>query len=132
MSLIEKAAKKLEELQNAGARVPSDRSSAQEVPAPRTGTRERPEPQLGPMPSTLVETSRAETSGIPNARRLVEPAAAIATNRVTIDLPRLSTQGYVTPLFPQSRIADEFRAIKGPILRNIFGKLAQDAPNRNL
>jgi receptor protein-tyrosine kinase len=43
---------------------------------------------------------------------------------VEIDLPRLSAMGYVTPHSPRSRLADEFRVVKRPILMNAHGKSA--------
>ncbi len=41
--------------------------------------------------------------------------------RVEIDLARLKQLGYVTPETSKSQIADEFRVIKRPILRNAVG-----------
>lgn len=40
----------------------------------------------------------------------------------TIDLQRLKAEGYVTPMDGRSRVAEEFRMIKRPLLINAFGK----------
>ena len=42
----------------------------------------------------------------------------VAARRVDIDLERLRERGFVTPDAPKSQIADEFRVIKRPIIRN--------------
>jgi receptor protein-tyrosine kinase len=46
-----------------------------------------------------------------------------------IDLARLSAGGFVTPHAPRSRLAEEFRVIKRPLVNNINGK--SSAPVRN-
>ena len=51
--------------------------------------------------------------------------------RVEIDLARLSASGYVTPHAPRSRLAEEFRVIKRPLLNNIGGKAAAPVRNAN-
>ncbi|MEZ5529319.1 MAG: XrtA-associated tyrosine autokinase [Porticoccaceae bacterium] len=54
--------------------------------------------------------------------------------KVDLELPfaRLEEMGFVTPANPRSRIAEEYRAIKRPLLKNIDGQLAEDVPNINL
>jgi receptor protein-tyrosine kinase len=50
---------------------------------------------------------------------------------VEIDLARLSAMGYVTPHAPRSRLADEFRVIKRPLLMNAHGKSASPIERAN-
>ena len=52
--------------------------------------------------------------------------------RVEIDLARLKALGFVTPDVPQSQIADEFRVLKRPILRNAQGRSGTRIRNGNL
>ena len=61
------------------------------------------------------------------------PAATpvLAQNRVEIDLARLSANGYITPHAPRSRLAEEFRVIKRPLLTNARGKSAAPVLNAN-
>jgi exopolysaccharide/PEP-CTERM locus tyrosine autokinase len=51
---------------------------------------------------------------------------------VAIDLESLKARGYVTPDAPTSRIADEFRVIKRPIIRNAQGRAGAKVRHGNL
>ena len=57
--------------------------------------------------------------------------AASFDDRVEIDLARLSANGYITPHAPRSRLAEEFRVIKRPLLINARGKSAAPVANAN-
>jgi receptor protein-tyrosine kinase len=112
MSVIEQAARRLEELRRVGAEVtpsgePID-GGADIVPTPEALMR------------TLREAERAPAfAPLPHG-----PATADDSHRArqaSIDLARLRTRGFVTPDAPTSRIADEFRVIKRPIIRNALG-----------
>lgn len=50
----------------------------------------------------------------------------------TIDFGRLQTAGILTPESTQGRLADEYRAIKRPLLKNAFGEGAGDIHHGNL
>jgi receptor protein-tyrosine kinase len=52
-------------------------------------------------------------------------------HHVEIDLARLSASGYITPQSPRSRLAEEFRVIKRPLLNNARGKSASPVLNAN-
>jgi receptor protein-tyrosine kinase len=52
--------------------------------------------------------------------------------RVEIDLEALKVRGFATPDTPRSRIADEFRIIKRPIIRNAHGASGVRIANGNL
>ena len=45
---------------------------------------------------------------------------------------RLAARGFVTPNAPKSQLADEFRVIKRPIIRNALGRDGVNIKNRNL
>jgi receptor protein-tyrosine kinase len=51
--------------------------------------------------------------------------------RVEIDLARLSANGFITPQAPRSRLAEEFRVIKRPLLTNVRGRTAAPVMHAN-
>ena len=120
MSLIEQAAKRLEELRRAGAELPE---------APSNPTATGSAPFGAPTPEAVVRALEAASPPvlhdrtIRTARPRVDPSTAdtSSTPVVEIDLERLRQLGYVTPDAPKSQIADEFRVIKRPIIRNARG-----------
>lgn len=95
MSLIEKAVQRLEQLQSAQTDVVSRQGDIDPAAAPEEPTK----------PSVAAPAIRRE----PTAR----------SREVSIDLARLAAMGMVTPDRPRSSIAEEFRVIKRPILKNI-------------
>ncbi|MGH8682536.1 MAG: XrtA-associated tyrosine autokinase [Burkholderiales bacterium] len=110
VSLIEQAAKRLEELKRAGvegAGAPSDVQPEARGHGPAT-----------PLPP------RRDTS------RPAEPARISRT--VRIDLARLGAEGFVTPESPRSPIANEFRVLKRPLLANAQPKSGTRSKNTNL
>jgi protein-tyrosine kinase len=115
MSLIERAAKRLEELRRAGVDIPdipddtSARKSALMVDAERFGNDTKP---VDP-PTTREEAPRPMDS----APRVVQTTPS--TPVFQIDLKRLSAMGFVMPDAPRSRIADEFRHLKRTLIANI-------------
>jgi exopolysaccharide/PEP-CTERM locus tyrosine autokinase len=111
MSSIEQAARRLEELRRAGADSP---------------LAVRDENAL-PTPEALVSLLQRR-----DAERMTPPASALHDDsnvtlerheerRVDLDLTKLRTMGFVTPDNSAARIADEFRVIKRPIIRNALG-----------
>ena len=141
MSLIDQAAKRLEELRRAGATLPEASPSkvaaeavapvrAEHVPTPEALVRELNNRDTPSVP-LVVATPRIEE----HPARLLHPGAPpgpAPTVRVDIDLARLKELGFVTPDAPQSQIADEFRVLKRPILRNAQGRSGTRIRNGNL
>ncbi|HEV7477741.1 MAG TPA: P-loop NTPase, partial [Burkholderiales bacterium] len=104
MNLIEEAAKRLRQLEAAGvARTPH---APQEAP----GT----QPRLVP----------AEPGRRPHEAR---PAPAR-----TLDLARLQASGLITPALQHSKLLQEFRLVKRPLIKHALGRSAAQTPNRNL
>lgn len=69
-------------------------------------------------PATPAELPQErESRGTPPAGR----AGASETHRVKLDFQKLHSAGYITPDKQQSNIAEEFRAIKRPLLLKAFG-----------
>jgi exopolysaccharide/PEP-CTERM locus tyrosine autokinase len=110
MSLIEEAAKRLEQLRRAGVTTPADR------PQPRTSAR--------------AELRPAEAA--PISAHAQPPKATAPSRMVTVDAKRLAEQGFVIAGAPRSATADEFRIIKRPLLANASGRGAAPVENGNL
>lgn len=130
VSLIEQAAKRLEELRRSGAvadgGLPPDasanvaQSADDRVPTPEALVRALDARHVEPATAASLPPRTADTrlaSGGHDAT-----AARTARPPIEIDLDRLKARGFVTPDAPKSQIADEFRVIKRPILRNARGK----------
>jgi receptor protein-tyrosine kinase len=111
VGLIEQAAKRLEELRRAGIEVPLADGGGTAVAAP-------PQAESSPVPPPETEAAPAEP---PRRSKTVE-----------IDLARLAAAGYVTPTAPRSRLADEMRMIKRPLVSNAQGKSAAPVQAANL
>lgn len=114
MSTIERAAKRLEEegdhrLTPTGVVYPPEAVSA-----------------LGPVGQAVL------VDGIRTPAHFATPKRHGVTPRATIDLVRLARSGCVTPDEPRSPVAEEFRVIKRPVIRNAMGKSAAPITNGNL
>jgi len=129
MTLIEQAAKRLEELRRAGAATADDapvapaidnREAQQErLPTPEAAVRglEARPPIAKVSPAAPIAATPPADAGMP--RRELSPGGQ--GRRIEIDLESLKKRGFVTPDAPKSQIADEFRIIKRPIIRNAHG-----------
>lgn len=120
MNLIEEAARRLQQIEKAGIRVPE-------------------KPALG---------AKQESSGAPRATRSaraqvraredkrVEPflpsAAGDGPNFRKLDFARLQAGGFITPMVPDSMLLHEFRVIKRPLIQHALGRSGASTPNRNL
>ncbi len=102
MSIIEQAARRLEELRRAGIEPGA--------PAPHV-----------PKPARVASIADART--VPDLDR--------APRRVDLDLPALAARGFLTPDGPRSRLADEFRGAKRPLLANARGQSAAPVKRAN-
>ena len=97
-------------IEQAAQRLEQLRQAGAEVPAP-------------PPPLTSVgTTSRKPDYSAPSAH----------SRRIEIDLDALSAAGIVSPNAPRSKIADQFRLIKRPLISNAMGKGASIIANGNL
>jgi exopolysaccharide/PEP-CTERM locus tyrosine autokinase len=125
MSLIEQAAKRLEQLRQAGVELPDDK------PAPAV-------PAQAPVHHNAEPATRQTTSGsdAPTPRPVgttSPPAAAQSkTKRVVLDLDAMSASGLLVPTQSRNLLANEFRVIKRPLIANAMGKGSTPIPNGNL
>lgn len=128
MSLIEQAAKRLEELKKTGVEIPD---ALEDTPPPAAASRQ-PTPELLAARLAELEERAADTEARPIQTEPPQPeppdtepphtaGGPRAARRVHIDLSRLASIGLVTPEAPHSPIANEFRVIKRPILANAQG-----------
>jgi protein-tyrosine kinase len=127
MSIIERAAQRLEQLRKAGVEAPAviagqgaeakaatparESAAAAERPA-----QARQSVQLADAPAIVPATS-----GTPSAKSRRPIESGRRSRVVEIDLVALAKLGYITPEAQRSQIADEFRVLKRPIIKNAQG-----------
>lgn len=140
MSLIEKAARRLDELRRAGIEVPERAEPTVRSPS-KSAPMDFDEGRIGRRQATVDAGSTLKDLVAGDA---VAAVAAKATSpflgespvrrskEVKIDLVRLAAQGYITPDAPRSQLADEFRVLKRPLLNNAHGKSAAPIRRANL
>jgi exopolysaccharide/PEP-CTERM locus tyrosine autokinase len=136
VGLIEQAAKRLEELRRAGIEVPAGGAAGGDV-ASNVGLLPKSE---GAGAAFADEQSPfrdlAGASAVKPLPGIEEPAVPEEPSRrsksVEIDLQRLAVAGYVTPTAPRSRLADELRVVKRPLIANAQGKSAAPIDAANL
>ena len=113
-SLIEQAAKRLEQLRQAGAAMPA------------LGTTLTREP-------LSAEKMAAAAGGPQSPESNVEPGPAAQQSRtIQLDLDALSASGIVSPNAPRTQVADQYRVVKRPLIKNAMGKGAAMVENGNL
>ena len=135
MSIIEQAAKRLEQLRQSGIEVGVD--------APGPETRGGPDGHAEAVPLRVIKELevrakpevRGASEGTPG-ENVAASAPAAGTGMVPmgyaeIDLGRLSAGGYITPTASRSRLAEEFRVIKRPLINNVSGKSAAPVLHAN-
>ena len=126
MSLIERAAKRLEELRRAGVEVPvhgNDEAGQSRVPRQQDAN------------ALLAKSNVLTRVDAPPPQRET-PGSSTTTrphrHHFDLDLARLAALGFVTPDMPRSRIADEFRILKRPLIANTSDKKAVPIKHGNL
>jgi len=123
LSTIEQAAKRLEQLRQSGVEIPAGQAAAR-ISAPVE--------VAAAVDSVPLRVARElESVAVAAPARNDRPAAAPPQQCVEIDLARLSANGYITPNAPRSRLAEEFRVIKRPLLLNARGRSAAPVANAN-
>ncbi|MFL6661040.1 MAG: XrtA-associated tyrosine autokinase [Rhizobacter sp.] len=133
MSIIEQAARRLEELRRSGIEVPE--RAAQAASARRRSAEAIPDLMARRLEDARVTTPGALERQAPAVHEIhppPRPGAGTKSRHVDIDLARLAAMGYLTPEKPRAQIADEFRVIKRPLLMNVLGKSAAPVDRANL
>lgn len=126
MSLIEQAAKRLEELRRAGAEI-AETSPAHDIDA-RADAAPTPEAFVRALDRRPHFSSPSRTGAPEDFRTHADHPG----RQVEVDFATLKQRGFVTPDAPKSQIAEEFRVLKRPIIRNAVGKNGVRVRNGNL
>jgi protein-tyrosine kinase len=123
VSLIEKAVERLDQLKRAGV-------TPQGVETPVIA---EPEVAQSAAKTAAISAERPASAPAPavTAKPVVDTSAA-QSRLIEIDLARLGAIGMVTPLNTRSMIAEEYRVIKRPLLRNVSQGSETDPYHRNL
>ena len=134
-SMIEKATQRMRELHDAreAATPPAARAAA----APALPTAPEPPQAEPPVPQTpSPSVSRARPQPAPRAADVMTPAprelraaSGRRSREVEIDFDRIMERGLLTPNAAQSRLANELRVIKRPLINNCLGKGATPVKN---
>lgn len=136
MSLIEQAAKRLEELRKAGISFPEPNVKTTEADASKVLK------QVASVEKGMLQAPRTTfDTAVNNLQHgSAQPSPSIdatitvrATSfRFDLNLAKLASTGFVTPDMPRSRIADEFRVLKRPLLGNVSGDRVVPIKHANL
>jgi len=127
MSLIEQAAKRLEQLRQAGVELPElDNKHAPLGMVPS-------QPVAAPAPEN-VHNAAKETPRTQADSQEVQPKPSVSksSKQINLNLEAVSASGLLTPNATRSKLADEFRVIKRPLIANAMGKSGERVQNGNL
>lgn len=123
MTLIERAAKRLEELRLAGVEIDSDAPPILDGLAGNDHSKDHEEIRSSDITGKAV--AHTEPS-------LASRTSAAQSKSVELDLDAMAVSGFISPKVARSRMADEFRTIKRPLIANAIGKSAAPIPYGNL
>jgi len=126
MTIIEEAAKRLEQLQRAGIQNNPRHGPAREEHTATTSGR------LGVQEGDSGSNAQARADEGRRASTVIALRDAGVSHQITLDLAALANGGIVTPEAPRTRTADEFRVIKRPLLANVDAQGQQAIRNGNL
>lgn len=125
MSLIEQAAKRLEQLRQAGVELPGDEAAelASRQPLPHDATAA---PKPGQMHSHDIDASGVAIQAVPSK------SALSTAKRVDLNLNAIAASGLLVPSQTRTLLANEFRVVKRPLIANAMGKGISPIHNGNL
>ena len=139
MSIIEKAVRRLEELNRAGVRVPWDAAGLTALEAQAVSERGGPSARPHTLQSSpdsnrepALRASLGATQGHASSGIATALSAGAQSKRVVVDLAMLGDAGYLIPGLPRSALADDFRSIKRALLKNAHGGLTLPVRRSNL
>jgi protein-tyrosine kinase len=115
MSLIEQAAKRLEQLRQAGVELPDESAKIPDAPTV----------------SSIKPAERPPLTASLQPPVIAQPPTAV-TPQTILNLEAISASGLLTPDAARSQLADEFRVIKRPLIANAMGRGSMPVPNGNL
>ncbi len=121
MSLIEQAAKRLEQLRKAGVEIPAS-----------IAEREQPPADLRAVAPVQLETAQVQSPDVTSATTESASTHTPQSRRIELDLNTLAATGLISPDAPRSQLADQYRVIKRPLIANAMGKGAAPIKRGNL
>jgi len=121
MSIIEKATRRLQELERAGIEVVHGPAIAH--PGVDVGV---------PAPGEAAEAGTSSSVATAGTRRLRPSLPSRQSKEIEIDTVRLGQSGYLVPGSLRSDVADEFRVIKRPLLANTKAVATRQVARSNL
>ena len=124
MSLIEQAAKRLEQLRQAGVELPEDRTA--EFPPPP------PARDSAAAQRRRQATHRDANSSGDSSQAAPSDTAFSAGKRVELDLDAIAASGLLVPSQTRTLLASEFRVIKRPLIANAMNKGTSPVNGGNL
>lgn len=119
MSLIEQAAKRLEQLRQAGVDLP------EETAVGKQPIQAALEASIGSSKLAPIAQANSQSEAKVNSSSSNSP-------QVNLDLDAISASGLLVPNAARSQLADEFRVIKRPLIANAMGRGAVPIQNGNL
>lgn len=125
-SLIEQAARRLEQLRQAGVVLPGDEPAQPAVEPPVSG----PAATAAVAATPAAPAPAAQAGGVGIAIR--EDGHHPSSKRVELDVVALAAQGFLMPHTPRSQTGDQYRVIKRPLIKNAMGKGAATINHANL
>lgn len=128
MSLIEQAAKRLEQLRQAGVELPADQAKAE----PTLKQPEKPIHKPPFVPVTESAGGRDQTSEPKAVEERSDGESPASSKSVVLNLEAIAASGLLVPNVARNQLADEFRVIKRPLIANAMGRGGSAIPNGNL
>jgi receptor protein-tyrosine kinase len=130
MSTIEKAVEKMEKALTVSAGAPSsqDQVDLQNV----NEAFERHTTKGNPSPDAKNDVEKDNSFPQPTDSQSIVPVLKEHAVHEKLDLVRLRAAGLITPEAERSQVAEEFRMIKRPLLKNAFGQGAALVEKGNL
>jgi receptor protein-tyrosine kinase len=149
MSIIEQAARRLEELKRAGVVVPPGTSPMSHAPhltpvarpvalTPAAAPEVVPDAAMRSAAALGASAALAAMSASPPAREVTPPpvheaaAPARRSREVKLDLEGLAISGYLVPGQNRTALAEQMRIVKRPLLANARGESAEPVQRANL
>lgn len=124
MGIIEQAARRLEELRRAGVEVPWAAAGLSEAKFQALSEASNAQ---GPAREAVMRPTPGTAAAAANA-----PGTGRRSRQVELDLEKMRRAGFLVPAQPRSGLADEFRVIKRPLIRNAQGPCDPPLARANL
>ena len=124
MSIIEKAASRIDQQRHAPATARAPETAAVDAIGADAPVVQAAEPAPAPAPAA----TQASAAAAAEAR----PAQKFSTRRVELDLNRMRDMGMVTAAGGRTRLLEDFRVIKRPLLQRAFAERAEGEKPGNL